>query len=107
MLSGEVFEDDQRLIVRVEVPGMDKKDLNIEVLDDKLVLSGEKRFSEESSDGRWRIIQCAYGSFHRTVPLPVPVLADQARASYKDGILRVELPKADPGRPKAKTIEID
>lgn len=107
MLSGEVFEDDQRLIVRVEVPGMDKKDMSIEVLDDKLVLSGEKRFSEESSDGRWRIIQCAYGSFHRTVPLPVPVLADQARATYKNGILRVELPKADPGSPKAKTIEID
>jgi HSP20 family protein len=107
MLGGDVFEDDRRLVVRLEVPGMEKQDMEIEVRDDALVVSGEKRFERESTEGRWRVMQCAYGSFHRVVPLPVRVLADQARASYKNGILRVELPKATPGRPKPITIPVD
>ena len=100
LLGGDVFEDDQRVVVRVEIPGMHKDEIRIEVTDDALVVSGEKRFERESTEGRWRVMQCAYGSFHRVVPLPVRVLADQARASYKNGVLRVELPKATPGRPK-------
>ena len=106
MLGGEVFEDDQRIVVRLEVPGMEKQDMNIEVLDDRLVLSGEKRFTNENVDGRWRVMQCAYGSFHRIVPLTAPVVADKAEATYRNGILRVELPKASPGKPKARTIQV-
>ena len=106
MLGGEVFEDEKRLVVRIEVPGLEKQDMNIEVHDDALVVSGEKRFEQESTQGRWRVMQCAYGSFRRVVPLSVPVLADQAKATYKNGILRVELPKASPGRPKATTITV-
>lgn len=107
MLGGDVFEDDRRLVVRLEVPGMDKEDLRLEVRDDALVVSGEKRFEREGTEGRWRVMQCAYGSFHRAVPLPAPVLADEARATYKNGVLRVELPKARPGRPEAITIRVD
>lgn len=107
MLGGDVFEDDKRLVVRLEVPGMDKEDIAIEVRDDALVVFGEKRFERESTEGRWRVMQCAYGSFRRVVPLPMPVLADQARATYKNGVLRVELPKTEPGRPKAITIKVD
>lgn len=107
MLGGEVFEDDSRLVVRVEVPGMDKADINVEVRDDALVVSGEKRFERESTEGRWRVMQCAYGSFRRVVPLPQPVLAEQAKATYKSGVLRVELPKARPGKPEARVIEVE
>jgi HSP20 family protein len=104
MLGGDVFEDDKRLVVRLEVPGMDKENFNIEVLDDVLVVRGEKRFEREDSEGRYRLLQCAYGSFRREVSLPVPVLADQARASYRNGVLRIELPKA--AQKKAKTLNI-
>lgn len=107
MLGGEVFEDDKRLVVRLEVPGMDKQDMNIEISDDMLILSGEKRFANENSDGRWRIMQCAYGSFRRVVPLSTPVLADKAKATYMNGVLRVELPKITPGKAKAKKIQVD
>jgi HSP20 family protein len=107
MLGGDVFEDETRLVVRLEVPGMEKQDMEIEVRDDALVVSGEKRFERESTEGRWRVMQCAYGSFHRVVPLPARVLADQARASYKNGVLRVELPKATPGKPRPVTIPVD
>lgn len=106
MLGGEVFEDDSRLIVRVEIPGMDKADMNVEVCGDALVISGEKRFSSESSAGRWRVMQCAYGSFRRVVPLPSTVLPDGAQATYTKGVLRVELPKATPGHGQRRNIPV-
>jgi HSP20 family protein len=107
MLGGDVFEDDKRLVVRLEVPGMDKQDIGIELVGDALVVSGEKRFRREDTQGRWRVLQCAYGSFRRVVPLPAAVRADQAKASYTDGVVRIDLPKAEPGRPKAMTIKVD
>ena len=106
MLNGEVFEDENRLVVRLEVPGMSKEDIDIEVHDDNLIMSGEKRFESERSQGRWRVMQCAYGSFRRVVPLPAPVKADEAQASYRNGVLRVNLPKARPGRPREVTIKV-
>ncbi len=89
-----------------EIPGLDKDDFKIEVVDDALVVSGEKRFERDSSDGRWRTIQCAYGAFRRVVPLPAPVRADQAKASYRNGVLRVELPKVEPGPVRSVTIDV-
>lgn len=106
MLGGDVFEDENRLVVRVEVPGMDKQDINIEIRDDAMVISGEKRFERENTDGRWRVMQCAYGSFYRAVPLPAQVLRDKASATYKNGVLRVELPKARTGKPKSHAIKV-
>lgn len=106
LIGGDVFEDERRLVVRLEVPGMDKKDFDIEVRDDALIVRGEKRFEQESGDGRWRVLQCAYGSFERTVALPVPVKADQALASYRDGVLRVELPKAHCGSPRRIQLKV-
>lgn len=106
MLGGEVFEDERRVVVRVELPGMDKQDIDVKVLGDSLVIDGEKRFEKESSEGRWRMMERAYGSFHRVVPLTAEVIADEAQASYKNGILRVELPKRAPSKPKGKTIKV-
>ncbi|MBI1891879.1 MAG: Hsp20/alpha crystallin family protein [Burkholderiales bacterium] len=107
MLGGDVFEDADQIVVRLEVPGLDKNDLSIEVRDDALVVRGEKRFEREESEGRYRVLQCAYGSFQRAVPLPVDVVAEQANASYKNGVLRVALPKARTQAPKSTTIKVD
>jgi HSP20 family protein len=107
MLGGDVFEDDRRIVVRLEAPGMSRSDFDLQVLGDQLVVRGEKRFERESSDGRWHMLQCAYGSFQRAVPLPGPVVADEARANYRDGVLRVELPKARPGRLPARQIRVN
>ena len=106
MLNGDLFEDESRLVVRLEVPGMSKEDICIEVSDEAVVISGEKRFESENSQGRWRVMQCAYGSFRRVVPLPTAVKTDEVRASYKNGVLRVDLPKAKPGQPKGTTIKV-
>jgi HSP20 family protein len=106
LLGGDVFEDDRRLVVRVEIPGMRKDEFRIEVTDETLVVSGEKRFERESSEGRYRVLQCAYGSFRRVIPLPARVLSEQASARYADGVLRIELPKAAPGKPSGRTIQV-
>lgn len=107
MLGGDVFEDETRLVVRIEAPGMDKENLDVEVKDNALVIRGEKRFERETTEGRWRVLQCAYGSFSRVVPLSVPVAAENASATYKNGVLRVELPKLQPGSPKTRTIKVE
>jgi HSP20 family protein len=107
VLGGDVFESDDRLLVRLEVPGLDKKDLHIDVGDDAIVVSGEKRFEQEATEGRWHVVQCAYGSFSRSIPLPVPVKPGAAKASYKDGILRIDLPKATPGRRSSVAIAVE
>lgn len=106
MLGGDVFEDDKRIVVRIEAPGMEKDDFDIEVRDGTMIVRGEKRFERESSEGRWRVLQCAYGAFERRVALPAEVLADQASASYRRGVLKIELPKAPTGRPRSRQIQV-
>ena len=73
-------------------------------------MGGEKRFeretSEGSGEGRWRVLQCAYGSFQRSVRLPAPVKSEEARATYRDGVLRIELPKAEASKPRAVEVKL-
>ncbi len=101
LLASDVIEDDRRVVVRVEVPGMSREDLDLQVIGDALVVSGEKRYESDDIHGQWRVRQCAFGAFRRVIPLPVPVRADEARATCRDGVLRVELPKREPGAPRA------
>lgn len=95
LLAVDVFDDDERVVVRLEAPGMRKEDFRLEVRDDVLWVEGEKRFEREATRGRYRLMQCAYGRFQRAIGLPVAVRGDKARATYRDGVLRVELPKAE------------
>ncbi|SDH73906.1 HSP20 family protein [Pseudomonas benzenivorans] len=104
LLAGDLFEDADQFVVRLEVPGLDKQDLDIEVRSDVLIVRGEKRYEQESASGQYRIRQCAFGSFHRSIPLPAPVIAEKAAASYRNGVLRIELPKAEEAR--GRRIEV-
>lgn len=106
LVGGDVFEDSRRVVVRLEIPGMKKDELLLEIDADTLVVSGEKRFERESTDGRYRVLQCAYGSFRRVVPLPARVLPDHADARYADGVLRIEMPKVAPGERSSHTIVV-
>lgn len=107
MLGGDVFEDEQRLVVRIEAPGMRKEDFSIEIGGDTLQVRGEKRFERESTEGRWRVLQCAYGTFQRTVALPSTVRGEEARAAYRNGVLKIELPKVAPSKPSSVNIKVD
>ena len=94
-MAVDVFDDDDKVIVRIEAPGMRREDFNVELHGDVLTVWGEKQFDHEATRGRYSVVQCAYGSFRREVALPVSVKPDKTRASYRDGVLRIELPKAD------------
>jgi HSP20 family protein len=93
----EVFEKDNQLITRVDLPGMKKEDVTVEVADGQLTLSGErKRSTEEHKDNVYRS-ECEYGSFYRSIPLPAGVTADSVKASFADGVLEITVtlpPKA-------------
>jgi HSP20 family protein len=108
LLGGDVFEDERRVVVRLEAPGLEKHDFDLQVVDDEtLLVRGDKRFERESTEGRWRTVQCAYGSFQRSFALPAPVQADDAKATYRNGVLRIELRKVKPQAPAAaRTIPV-
>lgn len=106
VLASDVIEDDRRVIVRVEVPGMRRDELDVQVIGDALVVSGEKRYESDDVHGHWRVRQCAFGAFRRVIPLPVPVRTDEATATCRDGVLRVELPKRAPGAPRAFRLPV-
>jgi HSP20 family protein len=97
-MAADVFEDDDKVIVRIEAPGMQREDFNVELHGDVVTVWGDKQFEREASLGRYSVLQCAYGSFRRDVALPVSVKADKTKASYRDGVLRIELPKSDAAR---------
>lgn len=106
MLGGDVFEDAERVLVRIEAPGLEKDDFDVQVLGQTLIVRGEKRFERESTQGRWRLLQCAYGAFERRIALPVAVKTDVARADYRQGVLRIELPKAAPAAPQSVNVRV-
>lgn len=104
-IASDVFDDDDKVIVRLEAPGMRREDFNIELHGDTLTVWGEKRSDREVSRGRYSVVQCAYGSFRRDVALPVSVRAEKTKATYRDGVLRIELPKADGARARRIAVK--
>lgn len=105
-MASDVFADDDKVVVRIEAPGLRREDFNIDLRGDTLTVWGEKRSDREVKNGRYSVVQCAYGSFCRNVALPVAVKADQAKASYRDGVLRIELPKADEARARRIAVKV-
>ncbi|HYC37903.1 MAG TPA: Hsp20/alpha crystallin family protein [Usitatibacter sp.] len=106
LLFGEVFEDRDRVVVRLEAPGMDVKDFDLQVHGDILTVKGEKRLARESGDGRYRMLECAYGTFERSIRLPAAVRMDKCSARYRNGVLRIELPKLESRAPRAVKVRV-
>lgn len=104
VLAGEVEETEKELVVRVELPGMEKEDCRIAIEDDVLYVSGEKQQEREAGDSTYHVMERAYGAFQRVIPLPRSVDADKAEARYKNGVLTVRLPKL--GGEKAKHVRV-
>jgi HSP20 family protein len=104
LMAADIRLDDDRVVVRLEAPGMSREDLHIDVDSDRLRVWGEKRIDSETRDGDYRLVQCAYGSFRRDLVLPQPVDAERATASYRDGVLRIEIPRLERGR--GRRIEV-
>ena len=102
----DVEDTDDEIIVTAELPGLDEKDFSLELHDRRLVLRGEKKASREEKKRNYYYAESSYGSFYRTIPLPCEVNADNIRADYKRGILRVELPKTDEAKSKRIQVQV-
>ena len=96
----DIFERGEDLVIRAELPGIDKDAINIRVEDNRLVLSGERKSESEMTEENTYRIEREYGTFLRTFNLPKTVDAGRIVASYKDGILEIVLPKAEEAKPK-------
>lgn len=106
VLAAEVFDDDDQTVVRLEAPGMDKSEFDLEVIDNYLVVRGEKQIERERTEGHYHVTECAYGRFERAIPLPDEVDSSKARASYRNGVLRIELPKVASRRRRTITVDV-
>ena len=104
-MAADVFDDDETVIVRIEAPGMRREDFNVELHDDVLAVWGEKQFDNKANRSRYSVVQCAYGSFRRDIALPVPVKPDRIKATYREEVLRIELPKADSARARRIAVK--
>lgn len=104
VIATDMTEQKDAIHVELEVPGMDKADLSVEVHGDRLVISGEKRTSETRHEGSLVVTERAYGSFKRVLPLPCEVRGDGTKASYRDGVLSVTMPKDRSASPRGIPI---
>jgi len=95
-----VVDNGHELVVRIEVPGVDRADCEIVVEGNTLIVRGEKRYDSTYVGGSYHIRQCAYGVFQRVVPLPFNVHAENADAQFRNGVLVVRLPKAPEAAPR-------
>ena len=105
LLAGELEETCKDVVVRFELPGMDKSDCTIQIEGNVLHLTGEKRFERDTSDSTYHVMERAYGAFQRSIALPRNVNVERAEASFKNGVLTVRLPKegGDTGKAIAVT----
>ena len=101
----DVSETDDHVVVRAEVPGMDKKDISITMSEGILTIQGEKKHEKEEEKENYRVVERRYGSFSRSLRVPRGVDADKIEASYKDGVLKVAIPKSE--SEKSRKIEIN
>ena len=111
LLSGwnpalDVFEDKDNVVVKAEVPGMKKEDIEISFHDGSLSISGERKGGSKSEDAEVHHSERFFGRFQRTVTLATPVNAEKVKAQYKDGILTVTLPKTEEAKPKHIDVSV-
>jgi len=103
----EMYEKDDKFIVRTELPGMKKEELAISVLGDTLTIKGERKVKSEVKDEDYYRCELCYGKFSRSVALPAAVDAGKVEANYENGILEITLPKVEEAKPKKVEVKVE
>lgn len=93
IIAAELKEQADALTVRLELPGLDRDSIAVEVRGNRLYVAGEKRYERNDEDARFHVVECAYGQFQRVLELPSLVDPELASARYRDGVLSIRLPK--------------
>jgi HSP20 family protein len=102
--SMDVAETDKEIEITAELPGLEEKDVQVNVADNVLTIKGEKKAEKEEQDKNYRLFERSYGSFSRTIELPAGVNADAIKASISNGVLTVKVPKPTPAQ--ARKVEV-
>jgi HSP20 family protein len=102
----DLYEDNSELVAKVELPGLDKDDIDISISDHTLTVRAEKKQEEEIKRENYYRVERSRGAMRRTIDLPTDVEADQVKASYKDGVLEIRMPRSQTEQEKQKRIQI-
>jgi len=102
----DMFDKEDKLVVRAELPGVKKEDIDVSIVGDTLTIRGERKVEEEVKDEDYYCCERAYGSFYRAISLPTDVETSKVEARYKDGVLEVTLPKAKEAKPEKIEVKV-
>ncbi len=104
--SVDMYDKKDEIVVKAEVPGVEKENVNISLTDNTLTIKGEMKKEEEVKEEDCYYSERSYGSFARTLNLPAKVQADKVKASFQNGILEIHLPKVEEAKPKEVKVEV-
>lgn len=107
MPSIDVYEEKDSVVVKAELPGMTKEDIEVNLAGENLTIKGEKKEDKEVKEDDYYRRERSYGSFLRTVALPSEVKSDEIKASFKDGVLEIRMPKTEDAKKKSVSVKID
>jgi len=102
----DICENENNLVLKAELPGVDPKDVEVRVEDNTLYLKGERKFEKDTKEENYHRIERSYGSFARSFALPNSIDAEKVAAEYQDGLLTLTLPKREETKPKTIKINI-
>src|SRR5215469_8997033 len=102
----DVYEDEHQVTLKIEVPGVDEKDIDVRVENNTLTVHGERKFEKEEKEENYRRVERQYGSFTRLFTLPNTVDADSIQAHYDKGVLKIQLAKKAEAKPKQIKINV-
>jgi HSP20 family protein len=101
----DIVENKDGLLLKVEIPGVKQEDISLSLEDNVLTVKGERKYEAQTNEDGYSRVERRYGAFSRTVLLPPTVDADQVKATYKDGVLEILLPKQEEAKPKTIKVE--
>ena len=104
--SVDMFEDGNELVIKADLPGIKKEEINVDFTDDIITISGEKKSEERSERKDYYRVERSYGSFVRKLRLPVEIQVDKTNASFKDGVLEIRMLKTESKKSKAQKITV-
>jgi HSP20 family protein len=102
----DIYEDEHNITLKIEVPGIDEKDIDVRIENNTLTVHGERKFEKEEKEENYRRVERQYGSFTRTFTLPTTVDANQVQANYDKGVLKINLAKKAEAKPKQIKINV-
>jgi HSP20 family protein len=105
--SVDIYDDGDNIIVKSDLPGMSKDDIEVNLTDDTITLSGERKKEEKIDKNNYYRLERSYGSFRRSFTLPTEVQTDKAKASFKNGVLEIKIPKTEAVKKKEHKIKIE